>query len=139
VLPLLRLYRGGSGRFHAHSISSECAYSETAVYRKGKIQARIMAAFEQGADGVIVAGCLEGGCHFQEGNLRAKQRVATARQVLEEAGIEADRLEMFNLSSAEGNTFAQIVETMTRRLKDLGPSPLRRSDPVEAIRDSRAS
>ena len=86
----------------------------------------IMHAFEQGIDGVIVAGCLEGGCHFQEGNLRAKNRVALARQVLAEAGLEAERLEMFNLSSAEGQTFAEIVEMMTKRLKELGPSPLRK-------------
>lgn len=86
----------------------------------------IMHAFEQGIDGVIVAGCLEGGCHFQEGNLRAKNRVALARQVLQEAGLEAERLEMFNLSSAQGGTFAEIVQMMTDRLKKLGPSPLRK-------------
>ncbi len=86
----------------------------------------IMNAFESGVDGVIVAGCLEGGCHFQEGNLRAKNRVALARQILEEAGLEGDRLEMFNLSSAQGQTFAEIVDKMTKRLKNLGPSPLRR-------------
>lgn len=85
----------------------------------------IMHAFEQGVDGVIVAGCLEGGCHFQEGNLRAKKRVALARQVLEEAGFEGERLEMFNLSSAEAQTFAEIVKTMTERIRGLGPSPLR--------------
>ena len=90
----------------------------------------IMHAFEQGIDGVIVAGCLEGGCHFQEGNLRAKNRVALAKQVLAEAGLEAERLEMFNLSSAEGQTFAEIVEMMTKRLKELGPSPLRRQGVV---------
>lgn len=84
----------------------------------------VMKAFEAGVDGVIVAGCLEGGCHFQEGNLRAKKRVALARQVLEEAGLEPDRLEMFNLSSAQGQTFAEIVTLMTDRLKKLGPSPL---------------
>lgn len=98
----------------------------------GKVDiAYIMRAFEQGVDGVIVAGCLEGGCHFQEGNLRAKKRVALARQVLEEAGIEAGRLEMFNLSSAEGQTFAEIVEMMTKRLRGLGPSPLRKHGVME--------
>lgn len=86
--------------------------------------AHVMRAFEKGIDGVIVAGCLEGGCHFQEGNLRAKRRVALVRQVLEEAGIESERLEMFNLSSAEGQTFARIVEMMTERVKELGPNPL---------------
>lgn len=92
----------------------------------GKIDiAYIMNAFEQGIDGVIVAGCLEGGCHFQEGNLRAKKRVGLAKEVLAEAGIEPERLEMFNLSSAEANTFAEIIKEMTVRLKKLGPNPIR--------------
>ncbi len=92
----------------------------------GKLDpAHIMQAFEKGVDGVIVAGCLEGGCHFQEGNLRAKRRVAMTRQMLDEAGINPDRLEMFNLSSADGPTFKRIVDLMTERLKELGPSPLR--------------
>ena len=86
----------------------------------------IMRAFEKGVDGVIVAGCLEGGCHFQEGNLRARKRVGLARQVLAEAGFEQERLEMFNLSSAQGQTFADIVATMTERIKKLGPNPLRK-------------
>jgi coenzyme F420-reducing hydrogenase delta subunit len=104
----------------------------------GKVDtAYIMQAFEKGVDGVIVAGCLEGGCHFQEGNLRAKKRVGLAKQVLQEAGFEPERLEMFNLSSADGPTFMRIVQTMTERIKQLGPSPLRsgsKKAPEEAIR-----
>lgn len=94
----------------------------------GKLDAAyLMKAFERGVDGIIVAGCLEGGCHFQEGNLRAKNRTALVRQVLSEAGLEAERLEMFNLSSAQGQTFADIVELMTARVRELGPNPLRAS------------
>lgn len=85
----------------------------------------LMKAFEQGVDGVIVAGCLEGGCHFEEGNLYAKKRVGLAKDVLAEAGIEGERLEMFNLSSAEGNRFAEIVQLMTERIKQLGPNPVK--------------
>ena len=85
----------------------------------------LLRAFEQGVDGVIVAGCLEGGCHFEEGNLYAKKRVGLAKNVLAEAGIEGERLEMFNLSSAEGNRFAEIVQGMTERIKNLGPNPVR--------------
>jgi F420-non-reducing hydrogenase iron-sulfur subunit len=85
----------------------------------------LLAAFERGIDGVIVAGCLEGGCHFLEGNLRARRRVERARQLLSEVGIEPERLEMFNLSSAEGPRFAEITTLMTERLRKLGPSPLR--------------
>ena len=85
----------------------------------------ILAAFERGVDGVIVAGCLEGGCHFQEGNLRARRRTERAQQLLSEIGIEPERLEMFNLSSAEGTRFAEIVNEMSARVNKLGPSPLR--------------
>jgi len=92
----------------------------------GKVDiAHIMRAFEQGADGVIVAGCLEGGCHFQEGNLRAKRRVGLAKRILEESGLERERLEMFNLSSAMGQTFAEIARDVTERIRALGPSPVR--------------
>ena len=95
----------------------------------GKIEENyILAAFEQGVDGVLVAGCLEGGCHFLEGNLRAKKRVARVKQILAEIGIEQERLEMFNLSSAEGPRFAEIVKEMNDRITPLGPSPLRKSD-----------
>ena len=85
----------------------------------GKIEVNyILSAFEQGVDGVI------GGCHFQEGNLRARRRVERSKQFLEEIGIEPDRLEMFNLSSAEGPRFAEIVTQMNERLTELGPSQL---------------
>ena len=92
----------------------------------GKIEVDyILAAFERGVDGVIVAGCLEGGCHFLEGNLRARKRVERAKQLLEEIGLEPDRLEMYNLSSADGPRFAEIATEMSERLARLGPSPLR--------------
>lgn len=91
----------------------------------GKVEVNyILAAFERGADGVIVAGCLEGGCHFLEGNLRARKRVERTKELLEEIGLEPERLDMYNLSSAEGTRFAEIVNEMTERLDSLGPSPL---------------
>jgi coenzyme F420-reducing hydrogenase delta subunit len=85
----------------------------------------ILTAFEHGIDGVIVAGCLEGGCHFLEGNLRARRRVERAKELLSEIGLEPERLDMYNLSSAEGARFAEIVTEMSQRLGQLGPSPLR--------------
>ena len=92
----------------------------------GKVEVNhILTAFERGVDGVMVAGCLEGGCHFLEGNLRARKRVERAKQILEEIGLEPERLEMFNLSSAEGARFAEIVTEMSERLGRLDPSPLR--------------
>ena len=104
-----------------------CAVRVLRLPCTGKIEVNyILAAFERGVDGVIVAGCLEGGCHFQEGNLRARHRVERAKQILAEIGIEPERLEMFNLSSAEGARFAEIVTEMSSRVAKLGPSPIRR-------------
>lgn len=85
----------------------------------------LMRAIEDGADGVYVAGCLEGECHFETGNLRARKRVAYVKKTLAELGIEPERVEMFNLSSAMGPRFAEIAHEMTDRIKKLGPSPLK--------------
>jgi F420-non-reducing hydrogenase iron-sulfur subunit len=85
----------------------------------------ILKAFEHGADGIFVAGCLEGGCHFTEGNLRAKKRVARAKHILDRVGLGSKRLEMFNMSSAEGTRFAEVAKEMTERIKELGPSPFK--------------
>ena len=104
----------------------------------GKVEVNyLLTAFERGVDGVIVAGCLEGGCHYLEGNLRARRRVERAKGILSEIGLEPERLEMFNLSSAEGTRFAEIVREMSARLKNLGPSPLRPEggDAEEAVRE----
>jgi len=85
-------------------------------------------AFEGGADGVFVAGCMEGDCHFLQGNYRAKKRVRYTKGLLDEAGIGSERLEFFNMSAGEGTKFAAAVEEMTSRIKRLGPSPLNVSE-----------
>lgn len=88
----------------------------------GKVDTiHLLKALEDGADGVFVAGCLEGQCHYLEGNLRAKKRIAYAKRLLAEVGIAPERIDMFNLSSAMGGRFAEIVEEMTERITKLGP------------------
>ena len=84
----------------------------------------LLKAFEDGADGVFVAGCEEGSCHFINGNYRAKKKVKYVKKILDEIGIGGDRLEMFNLSAAMGVKFADITKEMTERIKKLGPSPI---------------
>jgi F420-non-reducing hydrogenase iron-sulfur subunit len=94
----------------------------------GRVDVRmLLEAFEKGADGVYVAGCLEGDCHYLKGNYRAKKRVALAKQLLEEAGVGGDRLEMYNMSAAMGPRFAEVAREMTERIRKLGPSPIKRS------------
>jgi coenzyme F420-reducing hydrogenase delta subunit len=92
----------------------------------GKIEVEhLLAALERGIDGVLVAGCLEGGCHFVEGNLRAKRRLEAARQALDEIGLGRERLRMVNLSASEAPTFVARIEEMVETVRSLGPNPLR--------------
>jgi F420-non-reducing hydrogenase iron-sulfur subunit len=85
----------------------------------------LMKAFEEGADGVFVAGCLEGDCHYQTGNLRAKKRVAYVREMLDQVGVGGERIVMYNLSAGQGPRFAEIAREMTEKVRQLGPSPIR--------------
>jgi F420-non-reducing hydrogenase iron-sulfur subunit len=87
----------------------------------------MLKALEEGADGVMVAGCLEGDCHYQSGNLRAKKRVIYVQEVLEKIGMEPERVAMYNLSAGDGPRFAEISREMTEKVKELGPSPIRKA------------
>ena len=78
----------------------------------GKLEVEyFMRAFENGADGVLVAGCEEGSCHFIEGNLMAKRRVNYTRDILAEAGFEKERLRMVNIGAADARRFVEINES----------------------------
>ena len=93
----------------------------------GKVDVmHLLRAIQNGADGVYAVGCLEGNCHYNEGNLRARERVEHVRILLEEVGIEGDRVRMYNLSSGEGPTFAAYAKEMTENIKSLGPNPLKK-------------
>ena len=87
----------------------------------------LLNAIEDGADGVYVAGCLEGECHYIEGNLKAKRKVKYVQKTLEELGVEPERVEMYNLSSAQGARFAEIANEMVEKIRDLGPTPIQRN------------
>ncbi len=93
--------------------------------------ATILQTFADGADGVYVAGCLDGDCHFIGGNICAKVLVADAKRRLDEVGIEPERLEMFQLSAAMGGRFAEIAREMTDRITRLGPGPAGRTGTLE--------
>jgi coenzyme F420-reducing hydrogenase delta subunit len=79
----------------------------------------ILQAFVDGADGVLVAGCEPGGCHFIKGNLRARKRVDYTRKLLSEAGIDPDRLEMYYIAASEGPLFAQTSRDFTEKIQQL--------------------
>jgi len=88
----------------------------------------LLRAVEDGADGVYVAGCLEGECHFIDGNIKTRKKVEYVKKVLEDLGIEPERVEMFNLSSAMGLKFAEIAREMTQKIRLLGESPVHKKN-----------
>ena len=79
----------------------------------------ILDAFVSGADGVMVAGCEEGSCHFISGNLRAKKRVDYTKELLAEIGINPERLEMFHIAASQGPLFAQRSNEFTEKIATL--------------------
>jgi len=86
-----------------------------------------MKAFENGADGVIVAGCEEGSCHFIEGNLIAKRRVNYTREILAESGLDRERLRMINIGAADPRPFVDQMTDMVETVRHLGSNLMGRS------------
>ncbi|MCF8092144.1 MAG: hydrogenase iron-sulfur subunit [Desulfotignum sp.] len=94
----------------------------------GKVDAiHLMKALEIGADGVYVAGCLAGDCHFKNGNVRAEARVNRVKKMLTELGWEPERVAMVKLSAGMGEQFAETARKFTETIRKLGPGPGKRT------------
>jgi len=90
----------------------------------------IMEAFRLGADGVMVAGCHPGDCHYIGGNYRTRRRVAMLRSLLTQFGLDPDRLALAWISAGEAEKFAQTINGFIDRIVELGPSPYRQTTPA---------
>lgn len=103
----------------------------------------ILNAFENGADGVLVAGCHPGDCHYRAGNQHAEKRIEKTKKLLDLVGIGSDRLRLEWISAAEGEKFASVIKDFTEKLRRKGPSPIVKQpqatvtkyDPKESIHD----
>lgn len=87
----------------------------------------ILRAFQLGADGILVAGCHPGDCHYQEGNFKALRRVLLLKRILREFGVDERRLRLEWISAAEGEKFAKVSTDFTEELRALGPLRLETS------------
>lgn len=88
----------------------------------GKIDAKHIAeAFQHGADGVLILGCPEGDCHYQDGNFETKKRVQLLRKVLDSYGIEPERVRMELSLDPEGKRIPELVKSMSEMVRGLGP------------------
>lgn len=81
----------------------------------------IVKSFQRGADGVLIAGCHPGDCHYTEGNYYARRRFALLRPLLEFVGIERNRFRVEWVSAAEGRRFSEVVSSFTDQVAELGP------------------
>ena len=97
------------------------------VMCSGRIDpAFILEALKDGADGVLVAGChLPSDCHYLSGNFKALRRITLLKKVLQDFGVEPERVRIEWVSASEGDKFAAIVRGMVEEIKKLGPNPLK--------------
>jgi F420-non-reducing hydrogenase iron-sulfur subunit len=84
----------------------------------------VIKALVDGADGVLIAGCHPGDCHYQEGNFKARRRVAALKTILEQTGFDPQRIWLRWISASEGKLFADTIAEMTAALRAKGPTPL---------------
>ena len=82
----------------------------------------ILRAFLKGADGVLVAGCWPGECHYvTEGNYDALGNMHLCRKLLEHIGVNPERLRLEWIAASEGIRFAEVMDNFVKKLKELGP------------------
>ena len=108
----------GTSRIH-HDI----AVRAIRVMCSGRVEpAFVIKAFQEGADGVIIAGChVPSDCHYTNGNYKALARYETFLPLLEELGIDKERLQLHWISASEGEKFAKVMNEFSAAIRKLGP------------------
>ena len=85
----------------------------------------ILKALIEGADGVLIGGCHPGDCHYQNGNYKARRRIAILKKILNQLGYDEDRVWLRWISASEGKLFADTVTQMVDELKAKGPNQIK--------------
>lgn len=92
----------------------------------------VLRAFAAGADGVLVAGCHPGDCHYLKGNFKTLRRFMLLKKLLAEMGIEGERFRLEWISASEGVRYAEVVNDMSKKVRELGPLELQKEIEVRA-------
>ncbi len=87
----------------------------------------VLTTFFNGADGILIAGCHPGDCHYGKGNYYARRRYALLKKVLETLKLDPERLQLSWISAAEGQRYADVVNAFTEKIKKLGPNPINKN------------
>ena len=85
----------------------------------------VIKALLEGADGVFIGGCHPGDCHYQNGNYKARRRVAILNKILEQTGFDPERVWLRWISASEGRLFADTMTELVETIRAKGPNPLR--------------
>lgn len=105
------------------------------VMCSGRVDATfVFKALSEGADGVLIAGCHPGDCHYSEGNYSTLRRYPLMLKVLEQFGVEKERVRLEWISAAEGHDFARVVREFTEAVRGLGPYMGKAQKEVSATR-----
>jgi len=88
--------------------------------------AYVLEALLNGADGVLIAGCHLGNCHYKGGNYRAERRVEILKTILDQVGIDKDRVWLRWIDASEGGLFQDTVSQMVAEIRAKGPNPMRK-------------
>jgi F420-non-reducing hydrogenase iron-sulfur subunit len=85
----------------------------------------VITAFLRGADGVLIAGCHPGDCHYDKSNYYARRRFAVLRKIFDALELEGERLRLSWVSASEGPRYAEVVREFSEKIKQLGPNPVK--------------
>jgi F420-non-reducing hydrogenase iron-sulfur subunit len=99
----------------------------------------VFETLRMGADGVLIAGCHPGDCHYQKGNFMMEKRFSYIKKAADGMGIEAERIRLEWISASEGGKFTALVREMTEQIEQLGPSPMiqKANATIDAFRSQR--
>lgn len=84
----------------------------------------ITEALARGADGVLLGGCHFGDCHYVEGNFKTLRRFQMLRRLLDDMGIEKERVRLEWISASEGEKVKSVINQMVEQIRELGPLDL---------------
>lgn len=85
----------------------------------------VLSAFKEGADGVLICGCHPGDCHYHEGNYKCLRRYHLLQKYIQQMGLDKDRLRLEWISASEGRQFAELVDSYTETVRNLGPCKMK--------------
>ncbi len=85
----------------------------------------VLKAFSEGADGILICGCHPGDCHYQEGNYKCLRRYHLLQKYLKEMGIHKNRIKLDWISASEGKQFAELADSFSETIKNLGPCKIK--------------